>query len=167
MEAEGEIKPGAMAKKFSQQAYGAFFAEVAVDMDSGEVRLRRMLGVFAAGRILNAEDGAFAAAGRDDLGRGHGAARGGGRSTALRLLRQPRPRRVPRAGARGHPGDRGLLPARGGRQDQSAEDQGLGELGISGARAAVANAVFNACGVRVRDFPITLDKVLVAPFEAL
>jgi xanthine dehydrogenase YagR molybdenum-binding subunit len=38
--------------------------------------------------------------------------------------------------------------------------KGLGELGISGAAGAVANAVFNACGVRVRDFPITLDKVL-------
>jgi xanthine dehydrogenase YagR molybdenum-binding subunit len=38
--------------------------------------------------------------------------------------------------------------------------KGIGELGISGAAAAVANAVHNACGVRVRDFPITLDKVL-------
>ena len=38
--------------------------------------------------------------------------------------------------------------------------KGLGELGISGAAAAVANAVYNACGVRVRDFPITLDKLL-------
>jgi xanthine dehydrogenase YagR molybdenum-binding subunit len=56
LRAEGEIKPGDMAKKYTQQAYGAHFAEVAVDMDSGEVRLRRMLGVFAAGRILN-EDG--------------------------------------------------------------------------------------------------------------
>jgi xanthine dehydrogenase YagR molybdenum-binding subunit len=50
---KGEIKKGDMAKKFSQQAYGAHFAEVAVDMDTGEIRLRRMLGVFAAGRILN------------------------------------------------------------------------------------------------------------------
>ena len=47
------IKPGAMAKQFSQQGYGAHFAEVAVNMDTGEIRLRRMLGVFAAGRILN------------------------------------------------------------------------------------------------------------------
>jgi xanthine dehydrogenase YagR molybdenum-binding subunit len=38
--------------------------------------------------------------------------------------------------------------------------KGIGELGISGAGAAIANAVFNACGVRVRDFPITLDKIL-------
>ncbi|MFL6692067.1 MAG: molybdopterin cofactor-binding domain-containing protein, partial [Ramlibacter sp.] len=50
---EGEIKSGDMTKKYSQQAYGAEFAEVAVDSESGEVRVRRMLGVFAAGRILN------------------------------------------------------------------------------------------------------------------
>ena len=40
--------------------------------------------------------------------------------------------------------------------------KGVGELGISGAGAAVANAVFNACGVRIRDFPLTLDKVIAA-----
>ncbi|PTS87198.1 xanthine dehydrogenase, partial [Sphingomonas sp. HMWF008] len=38
--------------------------------------------------------------------------------------------------------------------------KGLGELSISGAGAAVTNAIYNACGVRVRDFPLTLDKVL-------
>jgi len=38
--------------------------------------------------------------------------------------------------------------------------KGIGELGISGAGAAVANAIHNACGIRVRDFPVTLDKLL-------
>ena len=38
--------------------------------------------------------------------------------------------------------------------------KGIGELGISGAGAAVANAIYNACGVRVRDYPITLDKLI-------
>ncbi len=38
--------------------------------------------------------------------------------------------------------------------------EGIGELGICGAGAALANAVYNACGVRVREYPITLDKVL-------
>ena len=51
----GQVKPGDDAKKFSQNAYGAHFAEVAVEATTGEVRLRRMLGVFAAGRILNAK----------------------------------------------------------------------------------------------------------------
>src|ERR1700734_2841177 len=55
MEADGEIQPGSNNKDFSQQSYGAHFAEVGVDEDTGEVRVRRMLGVFAAGRVLNAK----------------------------------------------------------------------------------------------------------------
>src|SRR4030081_2221634 len=50
MDADGEIQPGRTVKDFSQQSYGAHFAQVGVDMDTGEVRLRRMLGVFPAGR---------------------------------------------------------------------------------------------------------------------
>jgi xanthine dehydrogenase YagR molybdenum-binding subunit len=38
--------------------------------------------------------------------------------------------------------------------------KGVGELGICGVGAAVANAIYNACGVRVREYPITLDKLL-------
>jgi xanthine dehydrogenase YagR molybdenum-binding subunit len=53
MDADGEIRPGLTIKEYSQQSYGAHFAEVGVDADTGEVRLRRMLGVFTAGRILN------------------------------------------------------------------------------------------------------------------
>ena len=55
MDADGEIRPGRNNKEFSQQSYGAHFAEVGVDADTGEVRLRRMLGVFTAGRVLNAK----------------------------------------------------------------------------------------------------------------
>ncbi|MBU2136305.1 MAG: xanthine dehydrogenase family protein molybdopterin-binding subunit, partial [Alphaproteobacteria bacterium] len=52
---EGSITPAADARDYSQHTYGAHFAEVGVDPDTGEVRLRRMFGVFAAGRILNAK----------------------------------------------------------------------------------------------------------------
>ena len=55
LEASGEIKPGEMKQKYSQYSYGAHFAEVGVDVDTGEIRLRRMLGVFTGGRILNAK----------------------------------------------------------------------------------------------------------------
>src|SRR5258707_11765191 len=55
MDADGEIRPGRNNKDFSQQSYGTHFAEVGVDMDTGEVRARRMLGVFTAGRDLNAK----------------------------------------------------------------------------------------------------------------
>ena len=44
--------------------------------------------------------------------------------------------------------------------------KGVGELGICGAGAAVANAIYNACGVRVRDYPLTLDKIIEAPSSA-
>ena len=53
IEAKGELEKGDMLKKYSQASYGAFFVEVGVDRDSGETRVRRMLGVFDAGRILN------------------------------------------------------------------------------------------------------------------
>ena len=46
-------RPAENNKDYSQQSYGAHFAEVGVDQDTGEVRLRRMLGVFTAGRVLN------------------------------------------------------------------------------------------------------------------
>ena len=59
IDADGEIRPGATSSEFSQQSYGAHFAEVGVDIDTGEVRLRRMLGVFTAGRILNEKTAAF------------------------------------------------------------------------------------------------------------
>jgi xanthine dehydrogenase YagR molybdenum-binding subunit len=55
MDADGEIQPGRNNRDFSQQSYGAHFAEVGVDEDTGEVRVRRMLGVFTAGRVLNAK----------------------------------------------------------------------------------------------------------------
>src|SRR6185295_14015784 len=55
LSAEGSVTPGDEYKKYSQYAYGAHFAEVGVDRTTGEVRLRRMLGVFAAGRILNSK----------------------------------------------------------------------------------------------------------------
>ena len=53
--ATGEIKPGKTEQAYTQAGYGAHFCEVSVDSDTGEIRVRRMLGVFAAGRILNAK----------------------------------------------------------------------------------------------------------------
>jgi xanthine dehydrogenase YagR molybdenum-binding subunit len=160
MEAEGEIKPGAMDKKFSQQSYGAFFTEVAVDMDSGEVRVRRMLGVFAAGRILNAKTARSQLLGGMIWGVG----------TALHEEAAIDDRYGFFANhdiAEYHVPVHADIPAIEVVMLPEVDDKtnplkikGLGELGISGAAGAVANAIFNACGVRVRDFPITLDKLL-------
>jgi len=149
-----------MDKQYQQMSYGAFFAEVAVDTESGEVRLRRMLGVFAAGRILNARTARSQLIGAMIWGVGtalHEEAALDGRygyfaNHDIAEYHVPVHADIPAIEAI-------LLP----EMDDKANPlkiKGLGELGISGAAAAVANAVYNACGVRVRDFPITLDKIL-------
>ncbi len=158
--AKGMIEPGKMEKAYSQQAYGAFFAEVAVDTESGEVRLRRMLGMFAAGRILNAKTARSQALG--------GMVWGVGAALTEDGVIDPRHGQfVNRDLAEYHVPVHADIPAIDAVFLPEVDDKtnplkikGVGELGISGAGAALANAVFNACGVRIRDFPLTLDKVL-------
>ena len=160
LEANGEIKPGAMNKAFSQQAYGAHFAEVAVDMDTGEIRVRRMLGVFAAGRILNEKTAKSQATGAMIWGVG----------AALHEHAVVDPRHghfVNHDLGEYHVPSHADIPAIEAHFIQEVDDKtnplkikGVGELGICGAGAALANAVYNACGVRLREFPLTLDKVL-------
>jgi xanthine dehydrogenase YagR molybdenum-binding subunit len=163
LEAKGSIRPGEMEKKYSQQSYGAQFAEVAVDADTGEVRLRRMLGVFTAGRILNAKTARSQAIG--------GMIFGVGAALEEQLVLDPRfgGYYVNHDLAEYHVPvhadlpfvDAVFLPERDDRANP-LKAKGVGELGICGAGAAVANAVYNACGARIRDYPITLDKVLAA-----
>jgi len=160
MKAEGEIKKGDMTKKFSQQGYGAHFAEVAVDMDTGEIRLRRMLGVFAAGRILNMKTATSQATGAMIWGVG----------SALHEDAVVDPRYgyfVNHDLAEYHVPAHADIPAIEAVFLEEVDDKanplkikGVGELGICGAGAAVANAVYNATGVRIRNYPLTLDKVL-------
>lgn len=144
----------------AQYTYGASFAEVGVNAYTGEVRLRRMLGVFSAGRILNARTA------RSQL-------IGGmiwGVSAALHEGAYPDPRfgNWPNGDLAEY-----LLPVHADIPDIEAvmlddfDDKanhlgvkGIGELGAGGTGASVANAVFNASGVRIRDFPITIAKVL-------
>ena len=164
IEARGEIKPGGMEKKFSQHAYGAHFAEVAVDMDTGEIRLRRMLGVFAAGRILNEKTANSQAVGGMIWGVGAAlfedavidARYGCFVNHDLAEYHVPSHADIPAIVAV-------FLPEIDDKTNP-LKIKGVGELGICGAGAAVANAVYNAvynaCGVRIREFPLTLDKVL-------
>jgi xanthine dehydrogenase YagR molybdenum-binding subunit len=162
LEADGEIRPGDTEHAFSQQSYGAHFAEVGVDADTGEVRLRRMLGVFTAGRILNAKTARSQAIGGMVFGIGAALEEGlvlDRRSGAfvnhdLADYHVPVHADVPAIDAL-------FLP----ELDAAAnplKSKGIGELGICGAGAALANAIYNACGARVRDYPITLDKLLPA-----
>jgi xanthine dehydrogenase YagR molybdenum-binding subunit len=160
VEASGGIEPGSNSKNYNQNSYGAFFAEVGVDRDTGEIRLRRMLGVFAAGRILNAKTARSQALG--------GMIFGVGSALSEEMVLDPRygafinhdlaEYHVP-VNADIGPMEAIFLP----ELDDKANPlkiKGLGEVGISGAGACIANAVFNATGVRIRDYPLTLDKIL-------
>jgi xanthine dehydrogenase YagR molybdenum-binding subunit len=160
IEADGEIQPGRNNKDFSQQSYGAHFAEVGVDVDTGEVRLRRMLGVFTAGRVLNAKTARSQAIGGMVFGVGAALHEGMtldprfgyfvNRDLAEYLV--PVHADIPAIDA--------IFLAELDDESNPLKSKGIGELGICGAGASIANAVYNACGVRMRDYPITLDKLL-------
>ncbi|MEG3087379.1 xanthine dehydrogenase family protein molybdopterin-binding subunit [Sphingomonas sp. PB4P5] len=156
----GKISQGSNAKTYGQAAHGAQFAEVAVNAITGEVRMRRMLGVFEAGRILNAKTARSQAIGGMIWGIGYALMEDA-------VLDQRTGQFVNHDLAEYH------VPAHADvphldvhfieKVDEHANPigvKGLGELSISGAGAAVTNAIYNACGVRVRDFPLTLDKIL-------
>jgi xanthine dehydrogenase YagR molybdenum-binding subunit len=163
VEAEGEIasmRADKNYKDYSIHAYGAHFVEVGVDADTAEIRLRRMIGVFSAGRIFNAKTARSQLIGGMTFGV----------SSALleEAIVDTRTGAFVNHDLAGY-----LVPVHADVPEidailvDSVDDKanvlgakGVGELGNCGANAAVANAVFNATGVRVREFPITIDKVL-------
>ncbi|WP_306210570.1 xanthine dehydrogenase family protein molybdopterin-binding subunit [Actinoplanes sp. RD1] len=150
----------AQQEKDGKHAFGAHFAEVRVDADTGEVRVSRLLGVYAAGRILNPRTARSQFLGGMTMGLG----------MALH--------------------EEGVLDARTGDwvnhdlaeyhvpvhadiehleavwlDEDDAEvnpmgSKGIGEIGIVGSPAAIVNAIWHATGVRVRDLPVRLDKLL-------
>jgi xanthine dehydrogenase YagR molybdenum-binding subunit len=158
--AEGSIQPNSDAEKYTMSAYGAQFAEVAVHADTGEVRVPRLYGVFAAGRILNPRTA------RSQLI--------GGMTMGLSMALHENSLVDPRFGhvvnhdlAEYHIAscaDVADLQAHWIDEEDPRVNpmgaKGIGEIGIVGTAAAVANAAYHATGVRVRDLPITLDKVL-------
>src|ERR1700733_12537009 len=160
MDADGEIQPGRNNKDFSQQSYGAHFAEVGVDADTGEVRVRRMLGVFTAGRVLNAETARSQAIGGMVFGVGaalHEELTLDSRfgyfvNHDLAEYHVPVHADIPAIDA--------IFLAELDERSNPLKSKGIGELGICGAGASIANAIYNACGARIRDYPITLDKLL-------
>ncbi|KAK0340356.1 hypothetical protein LTR94_030870, partial [Friedmanniomyces endolithicus] len=160
LSAIGEIKPGQQEKQFQQASYGAHFAEVGVNVVTGEVRVRRMLGVFAAGRVLNAKTARSQCLG--------GMTFGIGAALTEELVHDPRNGKVVnRDLGEYHVPVNADVPQIDvhflDERDIHANPihaKGIGELGISGAGAAIANAIYNATGVRVRDYPVTLDKML-------
>jgi xanthine dehydrogenase YagR molybdenum-binding subunit len=165
-EAEGSVTPADLDEAYAHAGFGAHFVEVGVDRDTGEVRVRRMLGVFAVGRILNAKtarsqmiggmtwgigsalieenhvDARYGSFINQDLASYHVAVNADVGSLDVMFLDEADPHGSP------------------------LHSKGIGELGICGAGAAVINAIHNATGARIRDIPATPDKLL-STLEAL
>ncbi|WP_422073030.1 xanthine dehydrogenase family protein molybdopterin-binding subunit [Tranquillimonas rosea] len=162
MVGHGHLEPGKTAESHSQAGYGAHFSEVAVNEVTGEVRVRRMLSAFAVGRVLNQ---------RTATSQGHGGMIWGiGTALTEELQHDPRDGRiVNRDLAEYHvpvnldvPDLDVMLIEERDDESSPIQAKGIGELGLSGVGAAITNAIYNACGVRVRDYPATPDKILAA-----
>jgi xanthine dehydrogenase YagR molybdenum-binding subunit len=146
--------------RFSMYAYGAVFAEVAVDARLGLVRVRRMVGVYDAGRIINPKLADSQAIG--------GMVGGIGAALLEHTVTDPRDGRIANANLADY-----LVPVNADIPDLRAiyldgNDpeanpigvKGLGEIVLVGVAPAIANAVFHATGRRVRELPITADALL-------
>ncbi|MGA9869754.1 MAG: xanthine dehydrogenase family protein molybdopterin-binding subunit [Rhodococcus sp. (in: high G+C Gram-positive bacteria)] len=147
-------------KDLARSAFGAHFAEVGVDIDTGEVRVRRLLGVFAVGRVMNPRLARSQLIGGMTFGLGMALMEagntdhqfGGFGNHDLAEYHVPVCADVTDIDAMWIDEEDDELNPMGGK--------GIGEIGVVGSPAAIGNAVYHATGVRVRDFPITLDKVL-------
>ncbi|MFJ6793734.1 xanthine dehydrogenase family protein molybdopterin-binding subunit [Streptomyces sp. NPDC091268] len=147
---------------YARHAFGAHFAEVRADTVTGEVRVQRMLGVFAAGRILNPRTARSQFIGGMVMGLGmalteHSTldpAFGDFAERDLAAYHVPAHADVPAIEAHWiEEHDKHLNPM---------GSKGIGEIGIVGAAAAIGNAVSHATGKRLRDLPLTPDRVLAA-----
>ncbi|OJF13495.1 xanthine dehydrogenase family protein molybdopterin-binding subunit [Couchioplanes caeruleus] len=143
-----------------KHAYGAHFAEVRVDADSGEVRVSRLFGMYAAGRILNPRTARSQFIGGMTMGMGMALHEEGVLDPAMGEW-------VNHDFAGYHvPVHADVEWIDAAWLDEADDDlnpmgsKGIGEIGIVGSPAAIVNAVWHATGVRVRDLPVRLDKLL-------
>ncbi|MDB5938447.1 MAG: aldehyde oxidase and xanthine dehydrogenase molybdopterin binding [Polaromonas sp.] len=158
--AEDFIEFGDLDKKYQQSTFGAHFVEVGVDAATGEVRVRRMLAVCAAGRILNPKSAKSQVIGAMTMGVGGALMeelavdkrRGFFVNHDLAGYEVPVHADIPHQEV--------IFLDETDPISSPMKAKGVGELGMCGVGAAVANAVYNATGIRVRDYPITLDKLL-------
>ena len=160
VEAQAEADPGDASKKFSMHAFGAVFVEVHVDEALGTVRVPRVVGVYGVGKLMNAKTGHSQLMG--------GIVGGIGMALFEETVFDLRDGRAVNGNlAEYHVpvnADIGSIEVEVVDEDDPHVNplgaKGIGEIGITGVAAAVANAVFHATGKRIRDLPITLDKLL-------
>ncbi|MDB5952440.1 MAG: acylaldehyde oxidase [Massilia sp.] len=158
--ADGRAGPGDVKKRFAMHSFGAVFVEVHVDPDLGTIRVPRVVGAYGVGRLINKKTGHSQLMGGIVWGLGMG------------LMEK-----TEFDWRTGRPLNSNLadyhVPVNADINDIDItvveEDdphvnvlgaKGIGEIGIVGVAAALANAVYHATGKRIRDLPITLDKLL-------
>ncbi|MGF6673970.1 CO/xanthine dehydrogenase Mo-binding subunit [Paraburkholderia sp. WSM4174] len=154
------MKPGDEKQKYSFHSFGAVFVEVHVDAELGTIRVPRVVAVYDVGRVLNQKTARSQMMGGIVWGIGAALQEEStldarfGRFTNANLAEYHVPVNA----------DIGTLDItfidRPDPYINSLGVRGIGEIGITAVVAAIANAVYNATGVRVRDLPITLDKVV-------
>ena len=158
--AEDAIEYGDLGKRYQQSTFAGHFVEVGVDAVTGETRIRRMLAVCAAGRILNPKSARSQVIGAMTMGVG---------AALMEALEVDRRRgffvnhdlatyEVPVHADIPH--QEVVFLDEADPMSSPMKAKGVGELGLCGVGAAVANAIHNATGIRVRDYPITLDKLI-------
>ena len=157
---EDGFDPTDMGERWQQSTFAGHFVEVAVDSYTGETRIRRMLAVCDAGRILNPKAARSQMIGAMTMGVGAALMEELAVDTRFGLFvnhdlagyEVPVHADIPYQEVifLDHPDDK----------SSPMKAKGVGELGLCGVGAAIANAIYNATGVRIRDYPITLDKYL-------
>ncbi|HEV2571529.1 MAG TPA: aldehyde oxidoreductase molybdenum-binding subunit PaoC [Beijerinckiaceae bacterium] len=160
LSAEDTIEFGDLSRRYQQSTFAAHFVEVGVDAATAEVRMRRMLAVAAAGRILNPKSARSQMIGAMTMGVGG--------ALMEELAVDKRQGFFVNHDLAGYE-----VPVHADIHNQEVifldevdpmsspmKAKGVGELGLCGVSAAIANAVYNATGVRVRDYPVTLDKLI-------
>jgi len=161
IEATADVQPGDEGQRFSTHSFGALFVEVAVDPDLGETRVHRMVGAYGAGRIVNPKTARSQCIG--------GMIGGIGMALMEHAVVDARNGRVVNANLAEYP-----VPVHADappvmdvvfveEHDPHVNPlgvKGVGEIALVGVAPAIANAVFHATGKRIRELPITPDKLL-------
>jgi xanthine dehydrogenase YagR molybdenum-binding subunit len=161
VEAFADVKPDDAGQRFSMHAFGAVFVEVAVDPDLGETRVRRIVGAYGAGRVINPKLARSQCIG--------GMIGGIGMALMEHSVVDVRNGRVPNANLAEY-----AVPVHADApsimdvifvdehdpQVNPLGVKGLGEIAMVGVAPAIANAIFHATGKRIRELPVTPDKLL-------
>jgi xanthine dehydrogenase YagR molybdenum-binding subunit len=158
--AEDTMEWGDLDKTHQQSTFGAHFVEVGVDIATGESRIRRMLAVCAAGRILNPITARSQVIGAMTMG--------AGAALSEELVVDTRRGFFVNHDLAGYevpvhadiPHQEVIFMDETDPMSSPMKAKGVGELGLCGVAAAIANGIYNATGIRVRDYPITLDKLI-------